>query len=204
MSNIYYIMGKSATGKDTVYKKIKEEIDIQSYILYTTRPIREGEKEGVDYHFVINEQIEEYKQQGKVIESRTYNTVHGPWTYATIHDEQLEQKGDILTVGTLESYKQIKEYFKDIKDTQVLPIYIAIDEQERRKRAMERESKQKEPKYAEMERRLKADNIDFSEENLKSAGITEKVTFFNYDLDSCVEKILNYIERTKTDIEVER
>lgn len=202
MANIYYIMGKSATGKDTIYKRIKEQIDINEYVLYTTRPMREGEQEGVEYHYVTIDKMEELKKEGKVIESRTYQTVHGPWTYATIADEQLKQEGDILTVGTLESYTKIKEYLKDKEDTNVLPIYISIDEQERRKRAISREQKQKEPKYDEMERRLKADNIDFSEENLRIAGITQKETFYNYDLNSCVNKIVDYISRKK-EIEVE-
>ena len=202
MANIYYIMGKSATGKDTIYKRIKEQIDINEYVLYTTRPMREGEQEGVEYHYVTIDKMEELKKEGKVIESRTYQTVHGPWTYATIADEQLKQEGDILTVGTLESYTKIKEYLKDKEDTNVLPIYISIDEQERRKRAISREQKQKEPKYAEMERRLKADNIDFSEENLRLAGITQRETFYNYDLNSCVNKIVDYIARKK-EIELE-
>lgn len=204
MSNIFYIMGKSATGKDTIYRKIKENMDLKSYILYTTRPIRSGEKDGVDYFFVTRNQIDEFNKQGKVIESRTYNTVHGPWTYATIADDQLKQKGDMITVGTLESYNKIKEYLQNHKSVKVQPIYISIDEEERRKRAIAREAKQKEPKYAEMERRLKADNIDFSEENIKLAGITEKETFKNYDLNTCVKEILNYIEKARTDTELER
>ena len=200
MANLFYIMGKSATGKDTVYKRVKEKIDINEYILYTTRPKRDGEKDGVDYHYVDEEKIEQFKKENKVIESRTYQTVHGPWTYATINDNQLERKGDILTVGTLESYTKIKEYLesnKNSKDIRLVPIYIRIDENERRKRALEREKRQKEPKYEEMERRLKADNIDFSDENLRLAGITKEETFENYDLNKCVDQILKYIENNK-------
>lgn len=197
MSNFIYIMGKSASGKDTIYKRIKEQIDVKTYILYTTRPIRTGEQEGVDYHYVSDEQMLKFKQEGKVIESRTYQTVKGPWTYATIADEQLEQNGDILTVGTLESYNKIKEYYEDKKDTKLLPVYITIDEEERRKRALEREKRQKNPNYEEVERRFKADNIDFSEENLKKAGIGQNQTFENYDLDKCVESILTYIQKER-------
>lgn len=197
MSNFIYIMGKSASGKDTIYKKIKEQIDVKTYVLYTTRPIRTGEQEGVDYHYVSDEQMLKFKQEGKVIESRTYQTVKGPWTYATIADEQLEQNGDILTVGTLESYNKIKEYYEDKKDTKLLPVYITIDEEERRKRALEREKKQKNPNYEEVKRRFKADNIDFSEENLKKAGIGQNETFENYDLDKCVESIVTYIQKER-------
>lgn len=195
MSNFFYIMGKSSTGKDTIYKRIKEQIDINTYILYTTRPIREGEKEGVDYHYISNEKMQELINVGKVLESRTYQTVAGPWTYATIADEQLEQEGNIITVGTLESYRDIKEYYKDKIDTKLVPIYIAIDERERRKRAIKREEGQIKPNYAEVERRIKADNIDFSEENLIKCGITSKETFYNYDIDRCVSQIIDYMER---------
>jgi len=197
MANLFYIMGKSSTGKDTIYKRIKQEIDIKEYVLYTTRPMRDGEKEGVDYYYVSNEQMQNLKMQGKVIESRTYQTVKGPWTYATIADKQLEQRGDILTIGTLESYRMMREYFKTREDIELLPIYIKIDEQERRKRAIKREETQKEPNYAEVERRLNADNIDFSEENLELCGITQKETFENYDLDKCVKEILEYMGKYK-------
>ena len=197
MTNLFYIMGKSATGKDTIYKKIKENIDINEQVPYTTRPIRTGEKDGVDYHFITDEMLEEYRIKNKIIEKRTYNTAHGLWTYATIADKQLMEEGNILTIGTLESYNQIREYYANNEQTKILPIYIEIDENERRERALKREKKQENPKFEEMERRLKADNIDFSKEKLEKSGITKKETFENYDLDECVNKITNYI-KTKT------
>lgn len=197
MSNFYYIMGKGATGKDTIYKIIKNKTNMNTYILYTTRPIREGEEDGIDYHYVTNEELHKFTIEGKVIESRTYQTTKGPWIYATIDDEQLKQTGDIITIGTLESYRNIKKYYKSKESTKVVPIYISIDQQELRKRAIEREKRQKVPNYEEVERRIKADNIDFSDENLKRCGITEKETFYNYDLDRCVAQILNYIDKNK-------
>ena len=93
MSNFIYIMGKSASGKDTIYKRIKEQIDVKTYILYTTRPIRDGEIDGITYNFITSEEMKEYidgEKKQRLIEYRTYNTVHGPWTYATIDDSQFE------------------------------------------------------------------------------------------------------------------
>ena len=50
MGKIYYIMGKSSSGKDTLFRKIKQELPmLQTVTLYTTRPKREGEREGVEY-----------------------------------------------------------------------------------------------------------------------------------------------------------
>ena len=48
MGKIFYMMGKSSSGKDTVYKEIRKELpELKTLTLYTTRPMREGEKDGV-------------------------------------------------------------------------------------------------------------------------------------------------------------
>ena len=95
---IIYIVGKSSVGKDTIYKELKEKIDIKPYVLYTTRPIRTGEEDGVNYHFLKKYEMDEFinNPEAKVIEYRVYNTVFGPWTYATIADEQFESEKDLL------------------------------------------------------------------------------------------------------------
>ena len=79
MSRIFVIMGKSATGKDTLYKELlkSSNVKVKPIVLYTTRPIRENESEGVEYHFVSATQYEKFKEDGLVIESRDYKTVHG-------------------------------------------------------------------------------------------------------------------------------
>lgn len=204
MSNFIYIMGKSSAGKDTIYQRVKDKIDINVYVPYTTRPMRDGEQDGREYYFLERKQFEELQKQDKVMEHRDYNVINkigekDIWTYATIADSQWEKQGDFLSIGTLESYTSILEYLKEHpeKDLNMIPVYIAIDEQERERRARKREESQKKPNYEEMKRRLEADNIDFSEENLKKAGIGDKQTFENYDLDECVETIVRYIQREK-------
>ena len=114
MGKIYYIMGKSSSGKDTLFRKIKQELPmLQTVTLYTTRPKREGEREGVEYHFVTDEQMHIFERQGKVVELRTYNTVHGAWKYATIKDGQVNlAESDYLMIGTLESYGKVKEILR--------------------------------------------------------------------------------------------
>ena len=50
MGKIYYIMGKSSSGKDTLYKELLQRLpELKPLILYTTRPMREGERNGVEY-----------------------------------------------------------------------------------------------------------------------------------------------------------
>ena len=201
MSNLIYIMGKSASGKDTIYKKVQEKIESNAYVLYTTRPMRDGEQEGREYNFITKERFAQLEDEGKVIEARHYNVVNAQgesdvWTYATIDDSQWEKQGNFLTIGTLESYNSIKKYLENHpeKDLRLLPVYIFIDEAERRERAINREKQSKKPNYEEMERRLKADNIDFSDEKLEEAGINANDSFENGDLDTCVNEIVRYID----------
>ena len=78
MGKIYYMMGKSSSGKDTIYKDIRKDLpELKTLTLYTTRPMREGEKDGVEYYFVTDEILEKYREEGKIIELRTYQTVYG-------------------------------------------------------------------------------------------------------------------------------
>ena len=80
MGKIFYLMGKSASGKDTIYKKVKEQLpELKTIVIYTTRPIREGEQDGVEYFFVDDNRLQKLQEAGKVIELREYNTVHGIW-----------------------------------------------------------------------------------------------------------------------------
>ena len=68
MGKIYYMMGKSSSGKDTIYKDIRKDLpELKTLILYTTRPMREGEKDGVEYYFVTDEILEKYREEGKII-----------------------------------------------------------------------------------------------------------------------------------------
>ena len=114
MGKLYCLMGKSAGGKDTVFRRLLEDqtLGLKELVPYTTRPIRQGEQEGREYHFTDIAGMEALQAQGKVIESRVYHTVHGDWYYFTVDDGQLDPAaGDYLMIGTLEAYIQIKAYF---------------------------------------------------------------------------------------------
>lgn len=192
MGRIYYIMGKSASGKDTVYKALLERNPgLKTVVLYTTRPIREGETEGVEYHFTTTEHMKELLQSGKVIECRTYQTVYGPWSYFTVDDGQIQlDRDDYLVIGTLESYEKMKQYFG--KEA-LVPFYLCIDDGLRLERALSRERMQKTPKYAELCRRFLADEEDFKEENLRFSGIEQ--SYDSTDLESCLMQLEAEISR---------
>lgn len=186
MGKIFYLMGKSASGKDTIYKKVKEAIpELKTIVIYTTRPIREGEKDGREYYFVDEKRLSELQESGKVIELRAYDTVHGIWKYFTADDGQFDGEEHYLAIGTLESYVKLRDYFGAER---LIPIYVEVEDGLRLERALARERTQAKPKYEEMCRRFLADAADFSADNLNKAGIVHK--FYNIEMEHCVNEIV--------------
>ena len=195
MGKIYYLLGKSASGKDTLYRRLMAmpDLGLKGVVMYTTRPRRAGETEGKDYHFIDAAELTRLRIKGLVIEERTYQTMHGPWTYLTVKDGALDPaNGNYLIEGVLQSFVSTRSYFG--ADT-VIPLYIEVEDGERLLRAIGREKREKKPRYAELCRRFLADAEDFSEEKLAAAGIIRR--FVNDDPEVCAEELCDYIRATR-------
>lgn len=191
MGKIYCVMGKSSSGKDSIYHEIMEKgvLGLKPIIPYTTRPIRDGEQDGREYHFCTEDTVQRLQDAGRIMELRAYNTVYGVWKYFTVDDERIDlSKNNYLYIVTLEGYTKIREYFGADR---VVPIYIEVEDGERLMRAIAREQKQDVPKYEEMCRRFLADSADFSEEKLVEAGIVRR--FSNNDFVQTVQEVTAYI-----------
>ncbi|MDE6641465.1 MAG: guanylate kinase [Acetatifactor sp.] len=190
MGKIVCLMGKSSTGKDTIFKRLlaDRELGLKKIVPYTTRPIRRGERDGVEYFFRSEEDFLRLKEQGRIIEDREYHTFHGLWRYFVADDGQIESSGNYIMIGTLEAYRHLQDYFGADR---VLPVMIELDDGDRLQRALNRERKQEQPRYEEMCRRFLADSEDFSEEKIAEAGIIKR--FVNNNLGQCLEHIRQYI-----------
>ena len=187
MGKIFCLMGKSSSGKDTIFKKIRddEELNLKPIVSYTTRPKRTNETNGVEYFFINEKELNKFQKEDKVIEKRVYHTVHGDWYYCTINDEQIDlESNNYLLITTLESYKSLKDYFGEDK---VYPLYIHVEDGIRLQRALDREKNQENPNFDELCRRFLADNRDFSKENLSTLKINEFYT--NKELEECINNI---------------
>lgn len=192
MGKIICLMGKSSTGKDTIFKELLRQgtLPVKTIVPYTTRPIRVGERNGVEYIFTDEEGYQRLLAEGRIIEDRAYHTFHGLWRYFTVDDGQfcLDRENYIL-IGTLEAYEKMTAYFGKEK---LLPIMIELDDGVRLQRALDREKTQSHPRYEEMCRRFLADSADFSEDKIAKAGITKR--FYNDDLHRCLQEITQYIQ----------
>lgn len=194
MGKIYYIIGKSSSGKDTLFKELLARIPgLFKVVPYTTRPVREGEKNGVEYYFIDDDTVQKMESEGRIIELRAYNTACGVWKYLTADDGQIDLvKGSYLLIGTLESYEKMVQYYGA---DQVVPLYIEVEDGERLSRALARERRQPCPRYKELCRRYLADEEDFSEEKLSRLGIKRR--FCNDHMEHCLEEITEVIYNGK-------
>lgn len=187
MGKIFYIMGKSSSGKDTIYRRLKREkrLALRNITGYTTRPMREGEEDGREYYFVDEAELERLEAEGKVIEKRAYTTARGIWYYFTVNDENIDlAHHSYMMVGTLESFRKVMAYYGE---EIVVPIYIHVEDGERLIRAIKREKEQIEPCYEELCRRFLADSKDFSREVLQELNIMDY--YENNDLQTCYTRV---------------
>ena len=107
MGKMVYLMGKSSSGKDTVYRHLLEwdEIALKKVVPYTTRPIRAGEVSGEEYYFTDEDGFRRLEAAGRIVEARAYDTYHGLWRYFTVDDGKIDLScNHYLIIGTIESY----------------------------------------------------------------------------------------------------
>lgn len=196
MHKLFVVMGKSAAGKDTVFKEItRRDLNLKTVAGYTTRPIRDGEKDGEEYFFVTKEELARLRKNNKVIEHRAYETMHGVWDYFTVDDGQIDfNETSSIMIGTLDTYRKIREYLG--KD-RVVPLYLEVEDGIRLERALAREKTQKKPKYTELCRRFLADEEDFKEENLIELGIKKR--YNNENSEICILNIEKDIRENMED-----
>ena len=165
MGYIYCLVGKSGNGKDTVMEQILSDnnLKIEKIVPYTTRPKRENEIEGVNYHYVDIPKMEQMEKEGLIIERRSYDTVHGVWNYFTA-DKDIDRQRDYIIITTQEALERFVEKFGQ---DNIYVIYLLLDDKVRLERCIAREAMQENPNYKEVCRRFLTDEEDFDEETLK-------------------------------------
>lgn len=185
MSKIFCIVGKSCSGKDTLYKAILKQCNpaLIPIIPYTTRPKRNKEIEGFSYYFVSNEQLQIYEKENQIVEKREYHTMEGIWSYFTLKFS-LNAEKDYLLITTLDGVKALIQHYGS---QTVHVIYLNVDDQIRILRCIEREASQSTPNYSEVCRRFIADQKDFSEERLQQFENIHQINM-QLPIDLCIKE----------------
>ena len=161
-------MGKSASGKDYLLKKLVAEGKFQNVVSFTTRPMREGEVDGIDYHFVSEEEFKTLDKAGKFLEKRRYsvmiNEKPSVWWYASpfINIEN----GDYAVILDVQGTRDYIDYFAEKKQLNLIDItYVCAPKAVRTARAQRRDNRFDASEWA---RRLVDDDNKFTLEALES------------------------------------
>lgn len=161
------LVGQSSVGKDSILNQLLLHDICIEVVSHTTRPQRENETQGKEYHFIDNEKFQDMEINNEFIEKRLYNTKFGQWKYGMAKSAiDINSKHIYVAILDLQGLKQLEEY---IGKENVISVYLEANTSTRLIRSIERE-KDKINKEAligktttidEINRRIKADNEDF-------------------------------------------
>lgn len=168
---IFCLMGRGASGKDTLYNSLLEEYKglVAPIVLYTTRPMRPGEVDGVTYHFVTLDAMQEFETANKIFEKRSYDVIvdnkPAVFNYFTCI-ENISDLQDYFIICTPDVFDKFCNYYGSDK---VSGIYLDVSSAERRNRMTLRELKlpKSNRNFEELDRRVKADDLVYQFDELK-------------------------------------
>lgn len=151
MYKMIAICGKAGSGKDTILRGvINTTPSAHEIISCTTRPMRENDVDGVDYHFITGEQFGQKVLNGEMLEASCFND----WFYGTSYDSL---RSDVVNVGVFNP-EGIDSIMAHKNKIQLVVFYIEANDKERLLRQLNREQS---PDVHEIVRRFKTDEEDF-------------------------------------------
>ena len=103
MINILILLGESASGKSTIERELCNTYGLKKIISYTTRNPRDGEKDGVDYHFVSKEKFHKLQLNNFFAEIGCYRD----WYYGSAVEDCTDDKVAVLTPHGFRQMKAI-------------------------------------------------------------------------------------------------
>ena len=180
MKRLFMICGEAGTGKDTILRKVVSSAPahFNEIVSYTTRPPREGEIDGINYHFVTGDKFAEMVVNGEMIEASVFND----WCYGTAKSTMVDDKINIGVFNPEGIYSILESSFSE--DSEITPFRVVASDKQRLIRQLNREQY---PDINEIIRRYSTDNNDFLDLDfyyIPLVNETEK------DIQDAVDRIL--------------
>ena len=182
LKKIFAIQGFTSSGKDTIAKRISKELNIPILVSHTTRPPRNGEINGVSYHFVNDNFFDE----NEFLEERLYNTEYGVWKYG-LHQSELKNKSYSLFIVDRQGFEELQE---KIGEDKLISIFIEVSEETLRERHALRGDCPK-----EFERRFEDDKNRFK-------GYISDYVVYNDVLENAINKVKRIIVEEMAEMEI--
>ena len=180
------ISAPSGTGKTTTCKRLKERFPaLKIAISHTTRKIRDGELEGIDYYFVSNKEFEARREKNQFLEWAQVHTEYYGTSFETI--EKHRQKGfDILLELDIQGVNSLRKM--DFEGVYILLLPPSIEEMTKRLRKRGTETEES------IEKRIKT-----GKEEIKSYKKYDYI-ITNFEVEETVESILAIVRAEKSSV----
>ena len=174
------ILGKTCSGKTTIVDELVKNYGLKKITTYTTRPIREGEINHKDYHFISNKEFMDKIKEDFFAEWKTYTTKHGIWHYGVSLQDVINSDDKSIVIITPEGFRELRDRF----NFKTFSIYINCDDEIIKNRLIRRDDSPN-----EAARRLKADNKDFKyiEKDV------DRIVYNNGDINETIKEIVKLI-----------
>ena len=188
---IFALLGYMGVGKDTILKQVLKDIDdVKPIISTTTRPMRKGETEGVEYYFI--DDTEFFRRGTDFVEQRIYHTKvkengvekDATWRYG-IERMELEKDDYLIVIVDSVGYKELKNY---VGNNKIVPIFISAPQEELKARALARGDLE-----AEVDRRLKDDYERFMDFRVRT--VYHEVKNGEGRLEEAIKEVENIITK---------
>ena len=184
-NKLFCILGKSGAGKTTVADSVSRYTNTPLVVTSTSRPIREGEINGVDYFFRSRKELVDLHKQGLLAEYNIYNN----WLYATeVSQVDLSNSSKIIVVD-INGYEQLKNV---VGEENVVGIYLSVSDKERLLRALNREDK---PNCGEICRRFMSDKDLFKPLEQRKENLNFYKVKNNGNIGQTIKKVCNIIHK---------
>ena len=191
VKKLFCLLGYSSVGKDTILKQVLKDMDdVKPIISTTTRPMRKGETEGVEYYFI--DDTEFFRRGTDFVEQRIYHTKvkengvekDATWRYG-IERAELEKDDYLIVIVDSVGYKELKNY---VGNGRIVPIFISAPQEELRTRALARGDFE-----AEVDRRLKDDYESFMDFRVRT--VYHEVKNGEGRLEEAIKEVENIITK---------
>lgn len=156
MKKLFCILGKSASGKDSLTSSVAKELNLSTATSFTTRPMRCNEVEGREYYFIDDMSFWDLHGCNLLAEYTTYKIADGSIWYYGLTKEELEKNEFVIVVVNPHGLSQLEKIYGD----KIVSILIDCDGITRLLRTIKRD-KNTNPK--EMCRRYLADEEMFKD-----------------------------------------
>lgn len=182
MYKLIVLFGPAGAGKDYILKKALEEIpQLHKPVLYTSRPMREGEVDGVNYHFITTEEFSEKVISGELIEASVFNH----WGYGSSLDSYSKDKINILALG-IDHLRDFMEFHSN--EFEIYPVVVLASDKTRLLRQLNRETN---PNVDEIIRRFLSDKKDYEKIDLKYYILPNDI---ENQITDCIERLRTLVE----------